>query len=153
MEILVHIMVFLCSIIWSERLLYALLIQVEVLDIAVDTFFPQYPCFIIAVPPLRVDTHIQQYNEMLSIYIHVERVYPRPKCSIVIGVRKFKWHYMYKHIMVFLCSIIWSERLLYALLIQVEVLDIAVDTFFPQYPFNVPNSKYLRLNTIIVYVM
>ena len=28
------------------------------------------------VPPLRVDTHMQQSNETLSIYIQVERVYP-----------------------------------------------------------------------------
>ena len=27
-----------------------------------------------------------------------------------------------------------------------ELLVIAVDTFFPQYSFNVPNSKYLLLN-------
>ena len=39
------------------------------------------------VPPLRVDTHIQQSNETLSIYLHVERVYPRPECFIVIGER------------------------------------------------------------------
>ena len=38
-------------------------------------------------PPIRVDTHIQQSNETLSIYIHVERVYLRPECSIVIGIR------------------------------------------------------------------
>ena len=49
-------------------------------------------CFIIAVPPLRVDTNIQQSNETLSIYIHVERVYPRPQCSVVIGVSKTKRH-------------------------------------------------------------
>ena len=53
-------------------------------------------CFIIAVPPLRVDTHIQQSIETLSIYIHVERVYPRPECSVVIGVNKTKRHFMYK---------------------------------------------------------
>ena len=40
-----------------------------------------------SVPPLRVDTHIQQSNETLSIYLHVERVYPCPECSIVIGER------------------------------------------------------------------
>ena len=50
-------------------------------------------CFTIAVPPLRVDTHIQQSNETLSIYIHVERVYPRPQCSVVIGVSKTKRHW------------------------------------------------------------
>jgi hypothetical protein len=53
-------------------------------------------CFIIAVPPLRVGTHIQQSNEALSIYIHVERVYPRPECSVVIGVSKTKRHCLYK---------------------------------------------------------
>ena len=50
-------------------------------------------CFIIAVPPLRVDTTIQQSNETLSIYIHVERVYPYPQCSVVIGVSKTKQHW------------------------------------------------------------
>ena len=45
-------------------------------------------CFISAVPPLRVDTDIQQSNETLSIYIYVERVYPPPQCSVVIGVTK-----------------------------------------------------------------
>jgi hypothetical protein len=49
-------------------------------------------CFIIAVPPLRVETNIQQSNEMISIYIHVESVYPRPQCSLVIGVSKTKRH-------------------------------------------------------------
>ena len=39
------------------------------------------------VPPLRVETHIQQFNETLSIYLHVERVYPRPELSITIGER------------------------------------------------------------------
>ena len=39
------------------------------------------------VPPLRKDTHIQQSNEGLSIYIHVERVYPPPECSLVVGER------------------------------------------------------------------
>ena len=39
------------------------------------------------VPPLRVDTHIQQSNGTLLIYLHVERVYPCPECSIVIGER------------------------------------------------------------------
>jgi len=39
------------------------------------------------VPPLRVDTHMQQSNETLSIHIQVERVYPRPECSMVIGER------------------------------------------------------------------
>ena len=32
------------------------------------------------------------------------------------------------------------------MLILVELSVIAVNTFFPQYSFNVPNSKYLRLN-------
>ena len=40
------------------------------------------------VPPLRVKTHIQQSNEKLSIYIHIERVYPVPELSIAIGERK-----------------------------------------------------------------
>ena len=39
------------------------------------------------VPPLRVDTHIQQSNEKLSIYLHIERVYPRPELFIAIGER------------------------------------------------------------------
>ena len=39
------------------------------------------------VPPLRVETHIQQSNEKLSIYIHIDRVYPRPELSIAIGER------------------------------------------------------------------
>ena len=43
-----------------------------------------------------MDTRIQQSNETLSIYLHVERVYPRPECSIVIGVSKTKRHCMYK---------------------------------------------------------
>jgi hypothetical protein len=45
-------------------------------------------CFIIAVPPLSVDTHIKQSNETISIYIYVERVYPPPQCSVFIGVSK-----------------------------------------------------------------
>jgi len=52
-------------------------------------------CFMIAVPPLTVDTNIQQSNETFSIYIHVERVYPRPECSVVIGVSQTKRHCMY----------------------------------------------------------
>jgi hypothetical protein len=43
-----------------------------------------------------METHIQQINETLSIYIHAERVYPRPELSIAIGVRKTKRHCMYK---------------------------------------------------------
>ena len=52
-------------------------------------------CFMIAVPPLTVDTNIQQSNETFSIYIHVERAYPRPECSVVIGVSQTKRHFMY----------------------------------------------------------
>ena len=40
------------------------------------------------VPPLRVETYIQQSNEKLSIYIHIERVYPGPELYIAIGKRK-----------------------------------------------------------------
>ena len=39
------------------------------------------------VHPLRMETHIQQSNEKLSIYIHIERVFPGPKLSIAIGER------------------------------------------------------------------
>ena len=63
-------------------------------------------CFIIAVPPLRVDTHIQQSIETLSIYIHVERVYPRPECSVVIGASKTK-RYWYANC---ICQVINNAR-------------------------------------------